>query len=397
MYYENVRDELTLDLISQEFDYFLSNYGSHPAYLRDSGEPVIFVYVPGYDERDEDFWLAVRENVESIHGPITLIGDDNTRDFYYAFDAFHSYIYAGDDPVAFFNESQIRLAFGDKTKSVLESIESLKNTGELIIYNKPFFVTVFPGFNTKHHKSDPTTGIFVDREVGETYSRNWDVAFELNAHTVLITSWNEWHEGTELEPSREHGFKYLNLTRIFISQYKGVQIDVQRSNVEVSLDPFTVSNTSEGEGKIIFDVHPGSPLVIVDVKVVTENGAEAIALSVTHFVYYRNRTDLMDEVVIPYIGEHTSLNVSFSSTAENPELWVIVQGFDLAGNEYLLFNETLIASSPPEPEPSPSPSPSPSLSPSPKPDSPGGIPGFSIESVLVGVLLSVLLIWYSRR
>ena len=49
------------------------------------------------------------------------------------------------------------------------------------------------------------------------------------------------------------------------------------------------------------------------------------------------------------------------------------------------------------PEPSPSHSPSPSLSPSPKPESPRGIPGFSIEAVLMGVLLSVLLIWYSRR
>jgi len=28
---------------------------------------------------------------------------------------------------------------------------------------------------------------------------------------------------------------------------------------------------------------------------------------------------------------------------------------------------------------------------------PGGIPGFGIEAVLMGVLLSVLLIWYSRR
>jgi len=41
--------------------------------------------------------------------------------------------------------------------------------------------------------------------------------------------------------------------------------------------------------------------------------------------------------------------------------------------------------------------PEPSPSPSPKSESPGGIPGFSIESVFLGVLLSVLLIWFSRR
>jgi hypothetical protein len=305
------------------------------------------------------------------------------------------YIYTGDDPVALFNESQNRLAAGVKTKSVLESIESLKNTGELIIYHKPFFVTVYPGFNNKNVFRDPTQGLLIEREGGETYTGYWDIVFELNAHTVLITSWNEWHEGTELEPSREHGFEYLNFTRNFVTQYKGVQIDVQRSNVSVRLDSFTVSNSSEGEGKIIFDVHPGAPLVIVDVKIVAVSGAEEVYLSVPDIAYYRNRTDLMDEVVIPYIGEQANVDVSFTSTADDSVLWVNIQGYDPAGNEYILFNGTFIASSPPEPEPVPQPEPE--SEPEPEPESQDGIPGFDIETVLVGVLLGLVLIWYSHR
>jgi hypothetical protein len=52
-----------------------------------------------------------------------------------------------------------------------------------------------------------------------------------------------------------------------------------------------------------------------------------------------------------------------------------------------------------EPSPSPTQSPEPELSPSPspKPESPGGIPGFPIEAIFMGMLLGVLLIWYSRR
>ncbi len=397
MYYENVRDDLTLDSISQELDYFLSNYGSHPVYLKESGKPVIFVYVPGYNERDEDFWLAVRENVESSYGPITLIGDTNSRDLLNAFEAFHAYIYLGDDPGSFFNESQNRMATGIKSRSVLESIESLKNSGEFIMYNKPFFVTVYPGFDTKHHNSDPMQGILVDREGGETYHKNWDVALELNAHTILITSWNEWHEGTELEPSKEHGFTYLNLTRNFISQYKGVKIDVQRSNVEVSIDPFIVSNTNEGEGKINFDVHPGAPLVIVDVKVVAVEGAEDVNLSVPQFVYYRNRTDLMDEVVIPYIGEHTILNVSFTSTADDLSIWVNIQGYDPAGNKYLLFNGTMITLSTPESSPLPEHEPEPEEETETDSDSNGGIPGYPFLSIWLAVLLVSLIFYLKQR
>jgi hypothetical protein len=34
---------------------------------------------------------------------------------------------------------------------------------------------------------------------------------------LLITSFNEWHEGTELEPSEEYGEKYLDLTRNLVA------------------------------------------------------------------------------------------------------------------------------------------------------------------------------------
>ena len=53
---------------------------------------------------------------------------------------------------------------------------------------------------------------------------------------------------------------------------------------------------------------------------------------------------------------------------------------DVAGNS---ITETVLVEVEAEPEP--------------EPESPGGIPGFNIEAVLAGVLLSVLLIWYSRR
>jgi hypothetical protein len=62
-YYESVRD-LTKDEIVGELTYLFESYSDHPAFLRVSGKPVVFVYaVPAY-ARGPEFWLDVRGRVE---------------------------------------------------------------------------------------------------------------------------------------------------------------------------------------------------------------------------------------------------------------------------------------------------------------------------------------------
>jgi hypothetical protein len=44
-----------------------------------------------------------------------------------------------------------------------------------------------------------------ERWGGETYRVLWEEAVAAHPDYVLITSWNEWHEGSEIEPSVEYG------------------------------------------------------------------------------------------------------------------------------------------------------------------------------------------------
>jgi hypothetical protein len=37
---------------------------------------------------------------------------------------------------------------------------------------------------------------------------------------LFITTFNEWHEGTQLEPSVEHGDRYITLTRELTQQLR---------------------------------------------------------------------------------------------------------------------------------------------------------------------------------
>ena len=61
---------------------------------------------------------------------------------------------------------------------------------------------------------------YVPRRNGETYRELWGQAIKANPDWVLITSFNEWHEGTEIEPSKEYGDEYLKLTKIFSDKFK---------------------------------------------------------------------------------------------------------------------------------------------------------------------------------
>ncbi|HOF60868.1 MAG TPA: DUF5010 domain-containing protein [Candidatus Latescibacteria bacterium] len=60
-----------------------------------------------------------------------------------------------------------------------------------------------------------------DRENGEFYKRSWRQALSWGRKFVLVETWNEFHEGTDIARSREYGDYYIRLTRQFADIHKG--------------------------------------------------------------------------------------------------------------------------------------------------------------------------------
>lgn len=113
-YYESVRD-LTKDEIVDELTYLFESYSDHPAFLKVSGKPVVFVYaVPAYD-RDPEFWLDVRGQVEDNVGSVVLIGDTDDEEYLHVFDGFHVYIHLGGDVPGFYRGCVDRFEVGVST------------------------------------------------------------------------------------------------------------------------------------------------------------------------------------------------------------------------------------------------------------------------------------------
>jgi hypothetical protein len=78
-------------------------------------------------------------------------------------------------------------------------------------------ITVIPGYDDTKIREP---GLAVDRFDGDLYRVQWRHAIEADPHWVLITSFNEWHEGSEIEPSAQFEQKYLDLTAESAARFK---------------------------------------------------------------------------------------------------------------------------------------------------------------------------------
>ncbi len=70
--------------------------------------------------------------------------------------------------------------------------------------------SVGPGYDARRGDGDPR---IKPRRRGQTYDRMWSAAIASGADGVTITSFNEWHEGTQIEPAqpaRRGAYRYLS-------------------------------------------------------------------------------------------------------------------------------------------------------------------------------------------
>jgi hypothetical protein len=71
--------------------------------------------------------------------------------------------------------------------------------------------SVGPGYDARRGSGDP---VVKRRRKGATYDSMWRMAIAAHPDRVTITSYNEWHEGTQIEPAsstlrRPGRYRYL--------------------------------------------------------------------------------------------------------------------------------------------------------------------------------------------
>jgi glycoprotein endo-alpha-1,2-mannosidase len=207
VYFETVhRDGALKDVL-----YLLEHYAKHPAWLKVNGKPVLFVYGRAVGEIKPDGWLEViSEANKQFPGGAVFIGDQISKNAARIFDGIHTYNPTGS--TAHKSAEQIR-AWAHTTYP-----KWVETAGP----NRIACVTVIPGYDDTT-QGRPAPRPITERHDGKTYEAMWEEAIAANPDWVLITTWNEWHEGSEIEPSVEDGDRALKATPGFAKKFLEVR------------------------------------------------------------------------------------------------------------------------------------------------------------------------------
>lgn len=185
--------------------YIIDKYGRHPAFYRDEkrgNKPMFYVY-DSYLVAPKD-WATVlsSDGGNTIRGTAcdaVVIGlyvkqHDDAAILAGHFDGFYTY-FATD-----------RFTYGS-------TIANWRTLADFAGKHKLIFIpSVGPGYDDTRIRPWNTANQR-DRENGAYYDRMWQAALDADTEFVSITSFNEWHEGTQIEPAvpkKIPGYTYLD-------------------------------------------------------------------------------------------------------------------------------------------------------------------------------------------
>lgn len=82
----------------------------------------------------------------------------------------------------------------------------------------PGVASLGPGYD--HSAVPGRQPLVVPRENGKFYENNWIRFLRRPSNFVMVETWNEFHEGTDVAESREYGRQYIQLTRKYADMFK---------------------------------------------------------------------------------------------------------------------------------------------------------------------------------
>jgi hypothetical protein len=186
-----------------------ATHAAHSAYLRYQGRPVVFFY--NVSRYPVSTWQSLRDQADPARQAI-WIAEGTDVSYLSVFDGHHLYSITWPNRIP---PAQTLPKWGDRVRKYNRE----HGTAKLWV------ATVMPGYDDR--KVRPGSGFVRSRDGGEYYRQCWQAAIDSKPNWVIINSFNEWPEGSYIEPSQTYGRSYLDLTREWGARFKGASAAVQ--------------------------------------------------------------------------------------------------------------------------------------------------------------------------
>lgn len=186
----------------QAFQYVQNNWLGDDTYLRINNRPLVLVFGPEYFSTSSDWDLVFSVLQEA---PLFFTLDNRL-----------SPVAAGAYPWPPMWASKN----GILTQTALDNYFTM-------FYNRAaswdvLVTSAFPGFNDIYKEAGTGSGYgYLDAASGNTFKYTLDTAIQHNPDVIQLVTWNDYGEGTIIEPTMDFGYQYLEI----IQERKKTSID----------------------------------------------------------------------------------------------------------------------------------------------------------------------------
>lgn len=204
------------DEIVHSIRYLLDRYSGHENFAKLEGRPVIFftdLYrvptAPG--QSPQDAWAEIRAEADPDHAA-WWIAEGLDSSYLAVFDGLYVY-------------KIVHASYPDAYLKAAQWAAEVRAWEEKTGQRKLWWATISPGWDDLRSAcaSDirvPSEPFRRDRADGSFYRSTFEAALASQPDGLWINSYNEWVEGTYIEPSVQYGDQYLTLTRELANRYR---------------------------------------------------------------------------------------------------------------------------------------------------------------------------------
>lgn len=169
-----------------------------PAFLRaDDGVPIVMVF--GMEKLSPATWQQMVADSAGRGRPVHLVGDADPATHGGAVAGWHRYGASGT---------------GDQLTTLWRTMAQRIRGAHLLdpaVPNRLTLATVSPGYDDRRRRGS-TNPVIPRGDGGSRYLETWAAATASDPDFILVTSWNEWFEGTAVEPGTVNGDLALRQT-----------------------------------------------------------------------------------------------------------------------------------------------------------------------------------------